>query len=61
MLHYKAEVVSVNMQESYRLIEALESAGWQAREIVDLIKYVESGNEKYKPIVKAQPMEQAGE
>lgn len=49
------------MQESYRLIEALESAGWQAREIVDLIKYVESGNEKYKPIVKAQPMEQAGE
>ena len=57
----KVEVVSVNMQESYRLIEALESAGWQAREIVDLIKYVESGNEKYKPIVKAQPMEQAGE
>ncbi len=37
------------MQESYRLIEVLESAGWTAQEIVDLIKYVESGEERYKP------------
>ena len=37
------------MQESYRLIEALENAGWTAQEIVDLIKYVESGEERYKP------------
>lgn len=49
------------MQESCRLIEALESAGWQAKEIVNLIKYVESGNEKYKPNVKPQPKDQAGE
>jgi len=39
----------MNMQENYRLIEALESAGWSAQEIVNLIKYVESGEEQYKP------------
>lgn len=42
----------MNMQENYRLIEALESAGWTAQEIVSLIhlfKYVESGEEQYKP------------
>ena len=32
----------MNMQENYRLIEALESAGWTAQEIVNLIKYVDS-------------------
>ena len=37
------------MQESYRLIEALESAGLKAQEIVDLIKYVEICEERYKP------------
>ena len=37
------------MQENYRLIEALQSAGWTAEEIIHLIKYVESGEEKYKP------------
>lgn len=37
------------MQETYRLIEALESAGWTAQEIVNLIKYIESGEEQYKP------------
>lgn len=37
------------MQENYRLIEALESAGWTAQEIIDLIKYVESGEQQYKP------------
>ena len=39
----------MNMQENYRLIEALESAGWSAQEIVNLIKYVESGEAQYKP------------
>lgn len=39
----------MNMQENYRLIEALESAGWTAQEIIDLIKYVESGEQQYKP------------
>ncbi len=36
-------------QQNYRLIEALQSAGWTAEEIIDLIKYVESGEEQYKP------------
>ena len=39
----------MNMQENYRLIEALQSAGWTAEEIITLIKYVESGDEQYKP------------
>ncbi len=39
----------MNMQENYRLIEALECAGWTAQEIVNLIKYVESGEAQYKP------------
>lgn len=37
----------MNMQENYRLIEALESAGWTAQEIINLIKYVESGEAQY--------------
>ena len=45
-------VNKVNMQENYRLIEALESAGWTAQEIVNLIKYVESGESQYKPTKK---------
>ena len=39
----------VTMQENYRLIEALQSAGWTAEEIINLIKYIESGDEQYKP------------
>jgi len=39
----------MNMQENYRLIEALQSAGWTAQQIIDLIKYIESGDEQYKP------------
>lgn len=39
----------MNMQENYRLIEALQSAGWSAEEIINLIKYIESGEEQYKP------------
>ncbi len=39
----------MNMQENYRLIEALQSAGWSAEEIINLIKYVESGEERFKP------------
>ena len=37
------------MQENFSLIEALQSAGWTAEEIINLIKYVESGEEQYKP------------
>ena len=39
----------VNMQENYRLIEALQSAGWTAEEIINLLKYIESGDEQYTP------------
>lgn len=39
----------MNMQENFRLIEALQSAGWSAEQIINLIKYVESGEEQYKP------------
>lgn len=39
----------MNVQENVRLIMALESAGWSAEEIINLIKYVESGEEQYKP------------
>lgn len=39
----------MNMQENVRLIEALESAGWSAEAIINLIKYIESGEERYKP------------
>lgn len=41
----------MNMQETFRLIEALESAGWTAEQIIKLIKYVESGEDQYKPNV----------
>lgn len=44
----------MNMQENYRLIEALESAGWTAQEILNLIKYVASGEVQYKPQKKKE-------
>lgn len=44
----------MNMQENYRLIEALQSAGWTAEEIINLIKYVESGEEQFKPKPKEE-------
>lgn len=39
----------MNMQENYRFIEALQSAGWTAEEIIDLIRYIESGDKQYLP------------
>ena len=39
----------MTMQENYRLIEALRNAGWTAEEILNLIQYVESGEEQYMP------------
>lgn len=35
------------MQETYRLIEALQSAGWSSDDIINLIKYIESGDKKF--------------
>ena len=37
------------MQDNFRLIDALQSAGWTAEEIINLIKYIGSGEEQYKP------------
>ena len=39
----------MDMQENYRLIEALESARWTAEEIINLIKFVATGEEQYRP------------
>lgn len=39
----------MNMQENYRLIEALQSAGWSSDDIINLIKYIESGDKQFLP------------
>ena len=39
----------MNMQENYRLIEALQYAGWSAEEIINLIKYIETGEKEFLP------------
>ena len=39
----------MNMQEITRLIKALRAAGWTGDEITDLLIYLESGDEEYKP------------
>lgn len=44
----------MDMQENCRLIEGLESAGWTAEEIINLIKYVGRGEEQYKPKPKSE-------
>lgn len=42
------------MQENFRLIEALQAVGWTSDDIINLIKYIESGEEQYKPKPKAE-------
>ena len=42
------EGFNVNMQIT-RLIKALRAAGWTGDEITDLLIYLESGDEEYKP------------
>ena len=39
----------MSIQENYRLIEGLQSAGWSAEDIVNFIKFIESGEEQYRP------------
>ena len=46
--------VKMIIQENYRLIEALQSAGWTAEDIINLIKSIESGEEQYKPKKKQE-------
>ncbi len=42
-------VLNVNMQENSRLIIGLREMGWTDTEINDLVLWVETGDEKYKP------------
>lgn len=39
----------MDMQETFRFIIGLRSAGWDEKKINDFILYIESGEEQYKP------------
>lgn len=39
----------INMRETARLILGLRAAGWSAKEINDLMIFVGTGEEQYKP------------
>lgn len=39
----------MDMQEIFRFIIGLRSAGWDEKKINDFILYIESGEEQYKP------------
>ena len=39
----------MNMSESARLILGLRAKGWTDTEIADLILWIETGDEKYRP------------
>lgn len=41
-------------QELYRFIDALESAGWTSEEIINILKYIASGDEQFKPKPKEE-------
>lgn len=43
-------VNNMNMQETSRLILALRAKGWDDTSINDLILYLETGDERYKPV-----------
>lgn len=47
----------MNMQEASRVILGLRAAGWDEKEINDFILYIETGEEKYKPMQKNKPTE----
>lgn len=58
MLEFKIEkgisevarmATTMNMQETSRLILALRAKGWDDTSINDLILYLETGDERYKP------------
>lgn len=58
MLEFKIEkgisevarmATNMNMQETSRLILALRAKGWDDTSINDLILYLETGDERYKP------------
>ena len=46
-----------NMQEAARVILGLREAGWEEKDINDLILFIETGEEKYKPGKKEKPAE----
>lgn len=37
-------------EEYVRFIEGLESAGWSSEKILNFVKWICSGEEKYKPV-----------
>ena len=51
---------NMNMQEASRVILGLRAAGWDEKEINDFILYIETGEEKYKPVQKNKPTEYVG-
>lgn len=42
----------MNMMEASRLILGLRAAGWDDKSINDFILWIETGDEKYKPVEK---------
>ncbi len=40
----------MNMQENARFILGLRSAGWSEKQINDFMLFIESGDERYKPV-----------
>lgn len=42
----------MNMMEASRLILGLRAAGWDDTAINDFILWIETGDEKYKPVEK---------
>ena len=42
----------MDMQEASRLIIGLRAAGWNDTDINDLILWMETGDERYKPVPK---------
>ncbi len=44
----------MNMQEPSRVILGLRAAGWDEKAINDFILWIETGEEQYKPVEKAE-------
>ena len=42
----------MNMMEASRVILGLRAAGWDEKSINDFILWIETGDEKYKPVEK---------
>ena len=45
---------TMNMQEASRIILGLRAAGWDEKSINDFILWVETGDDRYKPVEKTE-------